>query len=53
MVFAVGDGVVLNFHCGHMTDELLILKLVEAETVTSLHLVVVMLDVGDNAFAHL
>lgn len=53
VVLRVGDRVVLDLHGRHVADQLLALKLVEGEAVAALVAVVVVLDVGHRALAHL
>ena len=45
-VFA--DGVVANGGSGHMTDEFLLFKLIERESITTFCLVVILLDIGNH-----
>ena len=49
-VFA--DGVVADGRGSHVTDELLLLKLVEREAIACLRVVVVLLDIGNDAWSH-
>ena len=53
VVLRVGDRVVLDLHGRHVADQLLAFKLVEGEAVAALVAVVVVLDVGHRALAHL
>ena len=53
VVLAVGDGIILNLHCREVTHQFFVLKLVQAEAIASLHVVVVVLDVGDDTFIYL
>ena len=48
----LADGVVADGRGGHMTDELLLLKLVERESITALRVVVILLDIGYHAWSH-
>ena len=53
VIARVADGVVLNNAGGHVADELLVLELVERETVATFGQVVVLLNISDGSGAHL
>ena len=46
MKLRVGNRVILDFHCCHVADNLLVFDLHQREAVASFVLVVIMLDVG-------
>ena len=52
VVTGVADGVVANQRGRHVTDEFLVFKLIERKAVASLHAVVVLLEVGYDAWCH-
>ena len=53
MEFAVRDGVIANLCGGQVAHLLLVLKLVQTETITTFATVVVVLDVGNHTVTHL
>ena len=53
VILAVGNGVVLDVHRCKVADEFLVLELVEAESVAVLHVVVVMLHIGNHSPVYL
>ena len=53
VVFAVGDRIILNLHRRKMAYEFFLLELVEAESVTPLRVVVVVLHIGNYALIYL
>ena len=52
MESVLADGVVADGRGGHVTDELLLLKLVERETITALRVVIILLDIGNHTWSH-
>ena len=53
MVFGIADGVVLDFHCRQVANEFLAIELVQREAVTTLGIVIVVLNVGHRATSDL
>ena len=53
MILGVADGIILCLHCREVADELLVLKLVERESVAFLVVVVIVLYVGNHSTVYL